>query len=99
LETLGYIVQLKPQATEDDVVSPIKNYSITCLLFVISINANIQKKLKPGASSPGAKQYGQSNRQSNMGTTNQPTDQPTNQRTDEVSYRGAYLQLKTNFHC
>jgi hypothetical protein len=31
---------LKPQATEDDVVSSIENYCITCHLFVIITNAN-----------------------------------------------------------
>jgi hypothetical protein len=39
-------------------------------------NAHKEEKLKPGASSPGAKQYGDG-----------PTDGPT----DEESYRGAML--------
>jgi hypothetical protein len=60
------IVQLKPEATEG--VSHQKllhNLS----LFVTNINANIQEKLKPGASSPGAKQY---------------RDQPTNRQINQL---------------
>ena len=58
-------------------VSPIKNYCITCLLFVININANIQEKLKPGASSPGAKQFGDQ-------PTNQWINRPINGRTKSL---------------
>jgi hypothetical protein len=66
-----------------------------------------QEKLKPGAGSPGAKQYGdqQTNGQTNQwtnGTTNKwtngPTDQRTNeptvQRTAKESYGGSMLAPK-----
>jgi hypothetical protein len=51
-----------------------------------SSNHFVKKRAKPGASSPGAKQY-------EDGRTNQTTDQ----RTDEDSYRGAMLAPK-NVH-
>jgi hypothetical protein len=62
-----------------------------------------QKKLKPGASSLGAKQYGDrptdqpTNRPTDQPTnrpTNQPTNRPIDQPTDEESYIGAMLAPK-----
>jgi hypothetical protein len=44
-----------------------------------------QEKLKPGTSSPGAKQYGDG-----------PTDGQTDEPMDEESYRGAMLALLKN---
>jgi hypothetical protein len=53
-------------------------------LGLTSRQKETRAKLQLGASSPGAKQYGD-------GRTNQPTDQPT----DKVSHRGACFRLKT----